>query len=135
MTFEEYDAKMDEYADKLRKDYSDDLYQEVSEFQDKHMREFLAEYGNTVGDDLKKKVCYELLEYAIKDSTSGNAIVFDIDFITNEEEAKDLEDTIFEEIGQYLLDDCEVYQEDGSYLADVMFGGAYVPYWDGWNED
>lgn len=134
MTFEEYDAKMGEYADKLREDYSDELYQEVSEFQDKHMREFLAEYEKTIGDDPKKKVCYELLEYAVNDSESGSVIVDEIDFVTNEDEAKELQNTIFEEIGEYLLDDCQVYKEGNSYVADVMFGGSYVPYWDGWNE-
>lgn len=134
MTFEEYDKKMGEYGEQLRNNYTEELYQEVSEFQSKHMEEFLEEYKKTIGDDPAKQVCYDLLEYAVHDSESGNAIV-EADFVTNDEEAKELVDTIFDEIGKYLLDDCDVYEESrGGYVADVMFAGNYVPYWDGWRD-
>lgn len=134
LTLEEYDKKMSIYGERIHRKYSEELYREISSFQQEHMERFLKEYEDTIGDDPKKEVCYQLLRYAVQDSESGNAIV-DVDFITNEDEAADLQDTIFEEIGHYLLDDCEVYQEsNGDWVADVMFAGNYVPYWDGWRD-
>ena len=135
MTFEEYDKQIDELGSQLKANWSDELYDKVSQFQHEHMTEFLEEYRQTVGDDDAKDICCQLLEYAIKDSTSGNAIV-DVDFISTKDEASELESTILGEIGKYLLDDCQVYQEkSGQWVADVMFGGSYVPYWDGWREE
>ena len=143
MTIEEYDAKVSEMGERLRAswkadnyDEANDLYKKISEFQYEHMEEFLAEYEKTVLGSPLKRICYDLLEYAVHDSQSGNAIV-EVDFVTNQEEAKQLVDIIKREIGHYLLDDCDVYQEDrnGQWVADVMFCGNYVPWWDGWKED
>lgn len=133
MTFEEYNEQMNKASEKLKENYTEELYKSVSEFQYAHMEEFLNEYKKTV-DSPAKEVCYDLLYYAVHESQSGNAIV-DADFVTNEDEAAELKDTIFEEIGKYLLDDCEVYKEsNGQWVADAMFGGNYVPYWDGWRD-
>ena len=72
----------------------------------------------------------ELLEYVIKKSSSGSAIV-DVDF---EELAHDADLLLWEELSDYLLDSL-VYEENGKWCVDAMFGGYYVPGWDGICED
>ena len=135
MTLKEYDKQMGIYSDRIRENYTEELYKELSEFQYDYMEKVLKEYKSAVGGDPARRVCYELLEYAVNESQSGNAIV-EVDYISTDDEAELLQDRILEEIGDYLLDDCQVYQEhNGTWVADVMFGGSYVPYWDGWREE
>lgn len=137
MTFEEYNAKVDEFEKRMEEVFEDDdrfdeVFNELSEFQNDYMQKVLEEYKAGIGDDKAKEVCYELLKYAVDMSVSGNAIV-DID---DEETAKKVDEILYEELGDYLLDENEnVYQEkDGQWVVDVMFGGSYVPGWDGWRE-
>lgn len=137
MTFDEYNKKVDEYIDRMVEVFRDvdlyhQVYRELSEFQNDYMQNVLKEYKETIGDDRAKEICYELLSYAVNDSESGNAIV-DID---DEETARKVDEILYEELGDYLLDENEnVYQEsDGQWFADVMFGGSYIPGWDGWSD-
>ena len=131
MTFEEFNAKEEALDDKLVKEWDKDVVAELTKLQYDFMEQVLKDYEKTINGDPAKQVCYDLLYYAVHDSVSGNAIV-DADFVTNEDEAKELQDTIFAEIGKYLLDDCEVYKSlFGNWIADAMFGGAFVPEWDG----
>lgn len=137
MTFDEYNKKIDEYVDRMVEVFRDvdlyhQIYRELSEFQNDYMQNVLKEYKKTVGDDRAKEICYELLSYAVNDSESGNAIV-DID---DEETARKVDEILYEELGDYLLDENEnVYQEsDGQWVANVMFGGSYIPGWDGWSD-
>ncbi len=133
--FETYDAKVDEYAEKLR-DYNcvgdewDEIYKELSEYQAKVMGEYLEQYKANA-DTKAKKIIAELLEYAIKNSESGSSIVGEL----TEEEANEVDEIIEDEIGDFMLDHPEIYNdEDAEWSIDAMFGGNYVPYWDGWCE-
>lgn len=136
MTFEEYNRKVDEFEKRMEEVYDkDEKFEEVKrqldEFQNDYMQKVLEEYKGTIGDDNAKGVCYELLKYAVNESTTGNAIVI----IDDEETAKKVDEILYEELGDYLLDENEnVYQEDDQWVADVMFGGSYVPGWDGWED-
>lgn len=130
MTFEEYDKKIGELGDKLRADYSEELYEKVSDFQMEHMMKFLAQYQDSVGDDPAKDVCCDLLSYAVCSSQSGSAIVY----VDTEELADKVDDIIMDEIGRYLLDPPEIYKDGDQWAIDCMFGGSYVPYWDGWKD-
>ena len=131
MTFEEYDKKMGEYADQLRELYGnewDELYEETSEFQRKYMENVLKEYEKTIDCPAREHI-YGLLCYAVRKSQSGSAIID----VETEEVADAIEDIIWDEIGDYLLD-CEIYEEGDHWAIDCMFCGNYVPYWDGWND-
>ena len=131
MTFEEYDKKMEEYSEQLSDVYGDEwdkLYEEMSEFQREYMEKVLEEYEKTIDCKAREHI-YELLCYAVRNSQSGSAIID----VETEEEADAIDNIIWEEIGDYLLD-YEIYKEGDYWAIDCMFGGNYVPYWDGWNE-
>ena len=132
MTLEEYDKKMSEYSDKLSELYDeewDELYEELSNFQQNYMESMLEKYEKTI-DCQAREYIYELLCYAVRQSQSGSSIVD----VENEEAANEIENIIWEEIGDYLLD-CEIYEEGDHWAIDCMFAGNYIPYWDGWSEE
>ena len=133
LTLKEYDKKMGEYADRLRaanygKEW-DDLYEEVSRFQYDFMGNVLAEYHKTI-DCPARQCIYNLMHHAVKISESGSSIID----VETEAEADAIDNLIWEEIGDYLLD-YQIYQEDNRWVIDCIFGGNYVPYWDGWAEE
>ena len=132
MTFEQYNEKMNEYSDRLSSVYGsewDNLYEEISQFQQKYMTNVLDEYEKRIDCDAKQYI-YDLLSYAVKTSQSGSSIIY----IKSKEIADKIDDMIWEEIGDYLLD-YEIYEENDHWVVDCMFGGNYVPYWDGWCEE
>lgn len=134
MTFEDYNKKMSEYTEQLREAYRDKLneynklYEELSEFQRDYMENVLEEYKNTIDCKAREHI-YELLCYAVRNSQSGSSILD----VETKEEADEIDNIIWEEIGNYLLD-YEIYKDGECWAIDCMFGGNYVPYWDGWCE-
>lgn len=125
MTLAEYNAEYDEYCQQLTEYYTKELYEKFNNFKYKYMTSVLKEYAKTADTAAKQLIC-ELLDYAINHSESGSCITE----AYTEEVAKETEQLLWEEFGGYLLDS-EVYQENGCWVVDVMFGGAYIPYWDG----
>ena len=131
MTLDEFDREMNNYQLELDKENIN-----FEEWQDK-VSKFQKEYMDSVLDELEKKVdskamqaIYDVLEYGVNNSESGSSIV-DVD---NKEIADEVEDIIWEEIGDYLLD-YEIYENsDETWSIDCMIAGNYVPYWDGWRE-
>lgn len=71
------------------------------------------------------KYIAELLEGA-KTCETGNVKVY----LPITEDLDDIVSLIWHEIGDMLLD-IECYPIDGEYCIDVIFGGDYVPFWDG----
>lgn len=129
---EAYDKKMGEYADRLRELYGkewDELYEEMSSFQQGYMEHVLAEYQKTI-DCPARQCIYNLMCHAVRVSESGSSII-DVD---TEEEADAIDNIIWEEIGDYLLD-YTIYKEGNHWAIGCIFGGNYVPYWDGWDEE
>ena len=133
MSFEEYTKKMSEYAKQLHNCYDgktyDMLYEEVSQFQSKYMEEVLTEYQKKI-DCKAREIIYELLCYAVRKSKSGSSITD----VETKEVADAIDEIIWEEIGDYLLD-YEIYKEDNHFVVDCIFAGICIPYWDGWQED
>ena len=135
MTREEYLKKINEYTDKLANyegDYFVEFYtkwfEEVSEFQMTYMEEVLAEYKKKAKTEAQKYIS-EILDYAIHGSVTGNVVIY----VLTKEIADEVKEIIWEEIGEYMLDAPEIYEdEDGEWVINCMFGGAFVPYWDGW---
>jgi len=70
-----------------------------------------------------------LLSYAVKNSESGNSIID----VESKEISDEIENIIWQEIGNYLLD-YQVYKENNQWIIDCMFAGYYVPHWNGWND-
>lgn len=132
MTLGEYQNKMSAYADALNSVYDsewDNLYKEISLFQQEFMENILDEYEKNIDCEAKFHIC-RLLQHAIKISESGSSIID----VKTKDIADEIEEIIWEEIGDYLLD-YEIYEENGHWVVDCMFAGYYVPYWDGWNDD
>ena len=122
MTLKEYDAKMERYYERLNN--GDDVMDEMTGFQYEFMNKVLDEY-KAKADTPAKEVCYELLEYAVRYSTSGSSVVY----VKTKELADAVKDIINEEIGDYMLDIPEIYEVDGAWAIDCMFAGYYVPEW------
>lgn len=128
--FKEYQAKVDDYFKRIRNE--EDVEDECYEYQTNFMNEVLDDFKKA-GDmnNPARQAVADLLDYAIRFSQSGNAIV-DVD---SEEIGKEAGDIIWDELSEYLLD-TQVYEMNGQWCIDVMFGGYYVPGWDGiWDVD
>ena len=96
MTIEEYNEKMDEYAERLyelyNNEYDDEydlLYEEVSRFQEDYMKNVLVEYQKTI-DCKARDFIYDLLCHAVIISETGNSIVD----VETEEMANEIENII-----------------------------------------
>ena len=124
MTFDEYNKKMSEYADKLSvlsgKEW-ESLYEDISKFQQAYMENILENYEKTIDCEAKRHI-YDLMCYAVRISESGSSIVD----VETKEIADEIESIIWEEIGDYLLD-YQVYKEDNHWVVDCIFAGYYVP--------
>lgn len=134
MTLEEYDKKMAEYVTELEsliddEDKWDEKYEKISQFQMDYMNEVLADYKKKATSEAQEYI-YEALEYAVKNSQSGSSVLY----VPTKEIADEIDEIIEGEIGDYMLDHPEIYEEDGEWVIDCMFGGNYVPYWDGWKD-
>lgn len=133
MTLEEYNQRMQEYEDKLNsftwyeQDEYEKFYEEMSKFQENYMKNVLDEYKKTIDCDARKYV-YDLIRYAVEWSDSGSAILT----VETEEIANEVNDYLCD-IADYLLY-WEIYEWEGKWEVDCLFGGFYVPYWDGWGE-
>ena len=130
MTFEEYNRKIDEFSEKLDKNWTQEVYDALTDLQYDYMNNVLIEYKKTIGDDPAKEICFDLLEYAVHKSESGSSIRY----VDTKELADKVDEIIWDEIGDYMLDPPEIYQEksNGMWAISCMFGGAYVPEWDEW---
>lgn len=130
MTYEEYNEKMDWYSENITPD-NEELFVEMCEFQAKYMTEVLTELRSKA-DTKAKEVACDILEYVIYDSTSGSVV----EYVETEEFANEVDEVMWEMIGDYMLDAPEIYKDkySGEWAIDCMFGGYFVPYWDGWFE-
>lgn len=126
MTFEEYNKAMDTYAERIEN--GEDILDEVTDFQYKYMNSVLASYN---ADTPAKKICRDILEYAVNYSQYGSCV----QYIEDRELAESVNDIIWEEIGEYMLETPEYYEENGTWVIDCIFAGYYVPGWDGWDEE
>lgn len=128
MSFEEYNAKMNWYAENITED-NEEMFEEMCEFQREYMLQILEKLKADCDSKAKEAIC-ELVEYAVNNSESGSSCVC----VDSKEIADEVDNIIWETIGEYLLD-YDVYKDtNGNWTIDCMFAGNYVPYWNGWFE-
>lgn len=135
----EYNKIMNRFSEIIREENEktnnqnivDEWLRVVSDFQEKHMDRFLKEYHAHISDDPAKKICFELLEYAVLSSETGNSIFY-LE-LSKKKLFHMVEDIIWNEIGDYLLD-VQFIENDDCYEINCMFAGNYVPKWNGWLE-
>lgn len=136
MTFEEYNKQFDELDERLRATESEEewekVMEEINEFQYKHMREFVAEYRKKAEGDPAREVIYDAFNYVVEKGTNGSVN----EYVDSEELANKIDEIIWDDIGQFLLDAPEIYKDkySGQWCISCMFGGAFVPEWDGWED-
>lgn len=131
MTLEEYNVKQEEYENLLDTNYTSELYEEYNQFKQSYMESLLIQYENRITEtdrcvcDLLYSVCYS--------SETGQCCTD-----TTCERAEEIGQQIWYEIGDYLLD-MQIYKSASGdrKIIDVIFGGAYVPWWDGdeWGDE
>ena len=136
MTFEEYNKQFDELDERLKATESEEdwekVMEEINEFQYKHMREFVAEYKKKAEGDPAREVIYDAFNYVVEMGTNGSVN----EYVDSEELANEIDEIIWDDIGQFLLDAPEIYKDkySGQWCISCMFGGAFVPEWDGWED-
>ena len=113
MTYKEYVEMMGEYWD-IRKKREEFLYHALKEFQRKDP------------DDEARKVAYNIFQYAIYQSTTGNSI----EWVKTKEMADKVHDILCDELYDYMLDEPEVYEDNDGYCVDCMFGGYFCLCWE-----
>ena len=120
------DEKEDEYQsqyrillEKYRATNSGDIKELLTKMQYAYMEDFLAKL------DEDSKV-YELFYELTYRSSTGQAVVT----FASEDEANDFDIMVWKNYGDMALDS-EVYEDDGEWIVDYMFGGMYCPSWDG----
>lgn len=123
MTLQEYNKKMDAFYERLNS--GEDIMEEINDFKYDYMRGVLKEYEEKA-DTPAKQECAKILDYAVNFSTSGSVVIF----IEEKELADQVDEIIWEELGDYMLDGPEYYEENGMYVIDCMFAGYYVPEWE-----
>lgn len=125
----------------LLSDNNEERVSAVDDFQEKHMQEFCEELETHDIPYLAKEALVNTVQSAIQISTSGNVSIVLEDLFDSPEKAKEafqvLEEqgVLWQELGDMLLDDESRIEEDGTHCIDVIFGGNYVPHWDGWEEN
>lgn len=130
MTFEEYNKEMDRFTNFLREadmddPFSKEMLNDMYAMQSKYMNGVLTEARTRETEsEAWNKVC-EILEGVIKDSTSGNIIVY----VETEKLLEEVEELLWNEYGDYLLDTDATEDRDGLNIS-CCFGGYYTPYWD-----
>lgn len=125
MTLKQFDAQMSIYENELKNNYTYELFEEVSQFQSNFMSQLCDKYLKSAHTDAQRLMC-ELIDNVIRYSTTGQTAVY-----TDKKTAMDLDNVLAYEIGDLLLD-CSVYNVgNDKWAVDVVFGGFYTPYWDG----
>lgn len=76
-----------------------------------------------------QKFALETLDYAVNISTSGNGIVE----VPNKQIADEVICIVNNDFADYLLDTIS-YQDGNVWLVDCLYGGAFIPEWDGTEE-
>ena len=122
-TMEMYQANIGIAQSKGMNDDATRLYEEMTNVQIKYMTDF---YESIIVDTPEKELVKELIDEAINNSETGQAKVV----VPKELDLEKTGEIVWNEIGDMLLD-ILTYEEDGDNIIDVMFGGYYVPCWDG----
>ena len=129
MTFEEFNSRMNEYSDLMDAQLADMTEEEKEKLFDE-IAEFQTDYMEQVRDGCDDVRIYNIFDYLINESSSGNVIYY----VYTEDEARELEIKLWEQYGEYILDSTIRETTDEKFAVDIIFGGNYTPYWDGWED-
>ena len=131
---EDYLRTIDKYRKKLLnindEDEWNEKFGEMCDYQKRYMKAYLDTYKRKIRCS-EQELISKLIEHIIYQSTSGNSIVF----VHTKEEAEAVDKIIWKEIGDILLDSPQIYEDNGQWAIDCIFGGAFVPEWDGFSEE
>ena len=136
MTFEEYNKEIDAFEKRLMETNSGEewnkVIEELNSFQYKYMREFVAEYKKKAEGNPAREVIYDAFNYVVECGTNGSVN----EYVDSEDLANEIDEVIWEDIGDFMLEAPEIYKDrySGQWCISCMFGGAYVPEWDGWED-
>ena len=121
MTLEEYDIKVDELREKGDIDA-------LNELKISYMTEIMSKmYAKA---EAYKNIA-KSINYLIDESFSGSVI----NYAETKEKAELIQELSLKELDDYMLDTPDIYQDDIGWTISYMFGGNYVPYWDGDDEE
>ena len=129
MTFEEFNSRMNEYSELMDAQLAD-MTEEAKEKLFDEIADFQTDYMEQVRDDCDDVRIYNIFDYLINESSSGNVIYY----VYTEDEARELEIKLWEQYGEYILDSTIRETTDEKFAVDIIFGGNYTPYWDGWED-
>lgn len=131
MTLEEYNKGITEYYDFIMNDpeRNDVLWQEMFEYQYCYLTDIIEDWGvktKTEAELAVLKILKGMRDYSV----SGNYIIE----VDTEEIARETDQLLFDNFRDMLLES-NVYQDyRDSWSVDVIFGGFYVPGWEGFDE-
>lgn len=133
MTLTEYTKQMDELVNELEALEGEEFEQkisDISEFQYEYMGSVLEKYKANV-DCKEKEHVYDMLEFIVNHGTNGSVCIN----VEDEGMANRVADLLCEELGEYTLEAPEIFEYDGKWNVDAIFGGYFVPEWDGFTEE
>lgn len=127
MDFNEYLEKERVLSEKLENEPTQENYDALYDFQTEYMESVIKRLTPTA-DTEEKQIALSILDYAVHKSESGS-VVQEVD---TKEQADAVYDVLWDIAGDYMLDAPQIYKErNGKWTISCMFGGAFVPGWDG----
>lgn len=102
----------------------------VADFQTRVMKEELYRFAKETPNSMAKEIIYDIWYDVIFQSLTGNVVTY-----IKKEMADELVDMANKAFGKFLLEQPQVYEDNGEWCLDVTFGGNYVPWWDGFSEE
>ena len=132
MNVKEYNEQLNSYLEQIRKVNSEakELKEAMFRYQYENMTDVLDDLRKRSDTPAMKVIC-DILDYAINFSTSGSSI----QYVDTKELADEVNEIIWDELGDFMLDAPQIYQSlsDGKWAISCMFGGNYIPEWDGFD--
>ena len=131
LSFNEYGHLMDKWEDALRESCgNEERWEQVltwmREFQTRYMKSVLADYKKKIKTRVQE-IAYDFIE-GILDADEGCLSAY----VETEEAAIRIEEEIWDNFGEFLLEPIEIYEEDDEWKLDGIAGGCYCPCWNGW---
>lgn len=105
---------------------------ETHKYQITEMSKFLEKYKDEIDSKAKEDI-YKILNDMVYFSTNENVNWY----YDSKAEAQAVYDTLFEvgsPIAPMLTDGCDMYKDGDKWVIDLIFYGAYVPSWEGFEE-
>lgn len=134
MNEQEYIKRMEDYCTFIDKEgmnspFAQLMYEQMYKMQCDYMDEICEECKANINDEASQAV-FTIMCNITTQSDSGNTCAY----VKTEEIARQAEELLYDQYGNMLLDPVDIYEDDGEWCLDCMFGGYFVPGWDGFRE-